>query len=99
MRPPDSWPSASCSKSLAVLDWLATQVVAVVVHQIEGEERQPIGVLRHQRVVRVTVRLEKLDVGPGGVGVEITRERTAETANVHQFNPVGRADLDPKAAE
>jgi len=56
-------------------------------------------VLRHQRVVRVTVRLEKLDVGPGGVGVEITRERTAETANVHQFNPVGRADLDPKAAE
>jgi hypothetical protein len=28
------------------------------------------------------VRVEKLDTGPGGVGVEITRERPAEAATV-----------------
>jgi dihydroneopterin aldolase len=37
-------------------------------------------VLRHPRVVNVTVRVEKLDVGPGGVGVEIVRERPADVA-------------------
>ncbi|ESZ27841.1 MULTISPECIES: (5-formylfuran-3-yl)methyl phosphate synthase [unclassified Mesorhizobium] len=32
-------------------------------------------VLENQRVVRVTVRVEKLELGPGGVGVEIERKR------------------------
>lgn len=33
-------------------------------------------VLAEGRALRVTVRVEKLDVGPGGVGVEITMERS-----------------------
>ena len=32
-------------------------------------------VLRHPRVVRVMVRVQKLELGPGGVGVEIEREK------------------------
>ncbi len=32
-------------------------------------------VLEHPRVTRVTVRVEKLELGPGGVGVEIERQR------------------------
>jgi len=38
--------------------------------------------LTYPRVASVTVRVEKLDTGPGGVGVEITRERPAEAATV-----------------
>jgi (5-formylfuran-3-yl)methyl phosphate synthase len=35
-------------------------------------------VLGQPRVAKVVVRVAKLDIGPGGVGVEITREKTAE---------------------
>jgi dihydroneopterin aldolase len=35
-------------------------------------------VLSDPRVVRVTVRVEKLEIGPGGVGVEIERRRSKE---------------------
>lgn len=38
--------------------------------------------LTYPRVASVTVRVEKLDTGPGGVGVEITRERPAAAATV-----------------
>jgi dihydroneopterin aldolase len=38
--------------------------------------------LTYPRVASVTVRVEKLDTGPGGVGIEITRERPAEAATV-----------------
>jgi FolB domain-containing protein len=44
-------------------------------------------VLAHPRVTGVTVKVEKLDVGPGAVGVEITRERPAEVAKVHHLFP------------
>ena len=54
-------------------------------------------VLRHPRVVSVTMRVEKLDVGPGGVGVEIVRERTADAADVHQLYPA--AARQPNTAE
>jgi dihydroneopterin aldolase len=54
-------------------------------------------VLRHPRVVSVTIRVEKLDVGPGGVGVEIVRERTADAADVHQLYPA--ATRQPNTAE
>ena len=47
--------------------------------------------LTYPRVVSVTVRVEKLDTGPGGVGVEITRERPAEAATVHQLYPAGES--------
>ena len=60
-------------------------------------ERIAALMLEHPRVVRATVRVEKLDLGPGAVGVTIERERTAETAKVHQLYPV--AKRDPNAAE
>ena len=50
-------------------------------------ERIAALVLNHARVTSVTVRVEKLDVGPGAVGVEITRERPAEAAKVHHLFP------------
>ena len=39
-------------------------------------ERIAASVLAHPQILRVTVRVEKLEVGPGSVGVQITRERT-----------------------
>jgi dihydroneopterin aldolase len=35
-------------------------------------------VLENPRVIRVTVRVQKLELGPGGVGVEIERKQAAE---------------------
>jgi (5-formylfuran-3-yl)methyl phosphate synthase len=58
---------------IALLESLAERIAAVV--------------LGHHRVVRVTVRVEKLDLGPGAVGVEITRQRPAEVAKVHHLFP------------
>ena len=46
---------------IALVEMLAERVAAVV--------------LTHPRAASATVRVEKLDVGPGAVGVEITRER------------------------
>jgi FolB domain-containing protein len=60
-------------------------------------ERVAVLVLDHPRAVSVTVRVEKLDVGPGGVGVEIVRERPADVARVHHLYPA--ATRQPKAAE
>ena len=60
-------------------------------------ERIAALLLEHPRVVRVTVRLEKLDLGPGAVGVTIERERAAEIAKVHQLYPAAKSD--PNAAE
>jgi dihydroneopterin aldolase len=42
-------------------------------------------VLRDPRVLSVSVRVEKLDIGPGSVGVEIRRERSKSSAQVHQL--------------
>src|SRR5262249_61872489 len=53
--------------------------------------------LEHPRVMRATVGVEKLDLGPGGVGVTIERERAGEVAEVHQLYPA--AKRDPNAAE
>jgi dihydroneopterin aldolase len=41
-------------------------------------ERVATHVLADPRVMRVTVRVEKLELGPGGVGVEIERKRAHE---------------------
>jgi dihydroneopterin aldolase len=41
-------------------------------------ERVAAHVLSDPRVMRVTVRVEKLELGPGGVGVEIERKRAKE---------------------
>jgi dihydroneopterin aldolase len=42
-------------------------------------------VLAHPRVLKVRVRVEKLDLGAGGVGVEISRDRASEAATVHRL--------------
>jgi dihydroneopterin aldolase len=44
-------------------------------------------VLRDPRVFSVNIRIEKLDVVPGSVGIEIKRERRKSSANVHQLFP------------
>ena len=44
-------------------------------------------VLEHGRVQRVTVKVEKLEVSAGSVGVEITRQGPAEVAKIYQLYP------------
>ena len=48
-------------------------------------ERIADALLSYPRVCRVIARVEKLDVIEGRVGIEITRERAAETGKLHQF--------------
>ncbi|PAQ04929.1 (5-formylfuran-3-yl)methyl phosphate synthase [Mesorhizobium temperatum] len=48
-------------------------------------------ILENPRVVRVTVRVEKLELGPGGVGVEIERKRQAASRGV-AAGPANRKD-------
>jgi FolB domain-containing protein len=56
-----------------LVEMLAEQIAAVL--------------LDHPRVTSVTVRVEKLELGPGAVGVEIIRERQADVAKVYQLYP------------
>ena len=65
---------------IALAETLAEQVAAAV--------------LAHPRAANVSVRVEKLDTGSGSVGVEITRERPAEAASVHQLY----SEADPKTS-
>jgi dihydroneopterin aldolase len=44
-------------------------------------------VLQHADILSTTVRVEKLDLGPAAVGVEITRKRAHENAHVQQLFP------------
>jgi FolB domain-containing protein len=60
-------------------------------------ERVAALVLAQHRVVSVTVMVEKLDVGPGAVGVEIVRKRSAESAKVRALHAAG-SESDPKVA-
>jgi dihydroneopterin aldolase len=59
-------------------------------------ERIAAILLTHPRVASVIVRVEKLEVGPGGAGIEIIRRRPSEVAKVHQVFPVAATDSDPK---
>jgi FolB domain-containing protein len=68
---------------IALVEMLAERIAAVV--------------LTHPRIASATVRVEKLDVGPGAVGVEIVRERPAAVAKVHHLFPAAAAESDPKA--
>jgi (5-formylfuran-3-yl)methyl phosphate synthase len=43
-------------------------------------ERIAWRLLEHAAIVRVKIKVEKRDLGPGGVGVEIMRERAAKRA-------------------
>jgi dihydroneopterin aldolase len=49
-------------------------------------------VLDDPRVMQVKVRVEKLELGPGGVGVEIERKRASEQA--HALRPHGMAPAE-----
>jgi dihydroneopterin aldolase len=60
-------------------------------------ERISALLLTHPRVTGVTVRVEKLEVGPGGTGIEILRRRVADVAKVHQLYPAA-SEADPKMA-
>ena len=68
---------------IALVEMLAERIAALV--------------LTHPRAASATVRVEKLDVGPGAVGVEIMRERPPAAAKVHHLFPVAAAESDPKA--
>lgn len=60
-------------------------------------ERIAAFVLDHPRVLRVTVRVEKLDVGPGRVGIEIERRRGAEKAKVYHLYPSAAVESGPRS--
>jgi dihydroneopterin aldolase len=60
-------------------------------------ERISSALLSHPRVTSVTVRVEKLEVGPGGTGVEVVRRKSAEVAQVRHLYPAA-GQTDPKAA-
>lgn len=69
-----------------ITDAISANVAAGHVDLVETlAERISSDLLRHPRARRVTVRIEKLELGPGGVGVQIVRERPASAA---QQNPV-----------
>jgi dihydroneopterin aldolase len=55
-------------------------------------ERIADALLAYPRVYRVIARVEKLDVIEGRVGIEITRERAAESGKLHQLY-AGTADF------
>jgi dihydroneopterin aldolase len=68
---------------IALIETLAERIAALILAQ--------------QRVVSVTLTIEKLDVGPGAVGVEIVRKRPAELAQVRPLQS-SAGEGDPKTA-
>lgn len=73
----------AAQEHIALVETLAERVAALILAQ--------------PRVVNVTVTIEKLDVGPGAVGVEIVRKRPAEAAQVRPLQPTA-GEGDPKIA-
>jgi dihydroneopterin aldolase len=62
-------------------------------------ERIAAIVLAHPRVSKVSVKVEKLDAGPGIVGVAIERTRETATANVGRIFPQAAAELPESGIE
>ena len=82
-----------------VLDGIRMLVAQEHIALIETlAERIAALILAQPRVVNVTVRIEKLDVGPGAVGVEIARKRPAEAAQVRPLQSGAAGEGDPKIA-
>jgi (5-formylfuran-3-yl)methyl phosphate synthase len=79
----DSIRMVVAQEHIALVETLAERIAALI--------------LTYPRVASITVRIEKLDVGPGAVGVEIVRERPAEVAKVHHLYPAAGLG-NPKAA-
>ncbi len=61
-------------------------------------ERIAAVMLTHRRVTSVTVRVEKLEIGPAGIGVEIVRRWPQEVAKAQHLYPSASAETDPKVA-
>ena len=75
----DSIRMVVAQEHIALVETLAERIAALILAQ--------------PRVVSVAVRVEKLDVGPGAVGVEIVRKRSAESAKVRALHaPAGEGD-------
>jgi FolB domain-containing protein len=79
----DSVRMVVAQEHIALMETLAERIAALI--------------LTYPRVASITVRVEKLDVGPGAVGVEIMRERPVEVAKVHHLYPAAGLG-NPKAA-
>jgi len=79
----DSIRMVVAQEHIALMETLAERIAALI--------------LTYPRVAGITVRIEKLDVGPGAVGVEIVRERPIEVAKVHHLYPAARLG-NPEAA-
>lgn len=59
-----------------ITDGIRAIVAQGHIHLVETlAERIAASVLAHPQILSVTVRVEKLEVGPGSVGVEITRAK------------------------
>jgi (5-formylfuran-3-yl)methyl phosphate synthase len=80
----DSIRMIAAQEHIALVEMLAEQIAAVI--------------LTHARAISVSVHVEKLEVGPGGAGVEIVRHRASEVAKVHQLYPAVGAEANPKVA-
>jgi (5-formylfuran-3-yl)methyl phosphate synthase len=79
----DSIRMVTAQEHISLIETLAERVAALI--------------LTHRRVSSVTIRAEKLEAGPGSVGVKIVRYQSKENAKVHQLFPVA-ISADPKAA-
>ena len=79
----DSIRMVAAQEHIALMETLAERIAALI--------------LTYPRVASVTVRVEKLDIGPGAVGVEIVRERPVEVAKVHHLYPAAGGG-NPRAA-
>jgi dihydroneopterin aldolase len=80
-----------------IMDGIRTIVARGHVELSEAlAEKVAAHVLEDPRVVRVTVRIEKLELGPGGVGVEIERKRAKEQPSA--LRPGASSAGDAKAA-
>jgi FolB domain-containing protein len=79
----DSVRMVAAQEHIALMETLAERIAALI--------------LTYPRVASIAVRVEKLDIGPGAVGVEITRERPVEVAKVHHLYPAAGFG-NPKAA-
>jgi (5-formylfuran-3-yl)methyl phosphate synthase len=77
----DSIRMIAAQEHIALVETLAERIAALI--------------LTHARVTSVTVRVEKLEVGPGAAGVEIVRHRPTEIAKVHHLYPTATAAADP----
>jgi dihydroneopterin aldolase len=60
-------------------------------------ERLAEEMLRHDQVIRMTVRVEKPDMARGTVGVEIVRSRAEGSAKILRLRST-TAERDPKTA-